>query len=488
MSSIIYRNTIIFYKVKENAQRLPVNSKAKGDILGTCSNHNSSNGKDLIKINPKHKNWRDTMKRIISILLVLAMGCSILSGCSGNSGDYTAVKGDILGLPTESTVEGIELKKMYNEFSINILKNVYAVEGKGSIMISPASILFALNMAALGAEGDTYTEMTNLYAKGATKNDIATFSKSLKETLESSGIVNVANSLWINEDKSYKANVEYLNLLRQYYSASAAQMSFEQTPELKDIINAWIKEKTNDMIENALDKIDPEAFMYIVNCLSFEGKWKEEYKDYQITYDHRFTSGEGKTQQMKSLNSTENLYLEYGGAKGFLKEYEGGDMSFVAILPDDENVSIMEFLNNCSEDFWTQFYDSRNREAVITLLPAFSFDYGAELREILMKMGMILPFTKDADLSGMVTQNDNTNDAKISPIISRIIHKTHIELDEKGTKAAAATIIEAVDGCTSVDAPAPQLKRVILDRPFIYAIVDNNTGLPIFMGVVDSLE
>ena len=109
-------------------------------------------------------------------------------------------------------------------------------------------------------------------------------------------------------------------------------------------------------------------------------------------------------------------------------------------------------------------------------------------KEILMKMGMKLPFTEDADLSGMVAQNGDTSDAKISPMISRIIHKTHIELDEKGTKAAAATIIEATDGCTSVDAPAPQPKKVILDRPFIYAIVDNNTGLPIFMGVVDSLE
>ena len=430
------------------------------------------------------------MKRLISFLLAGIMCCTLLGGCDGYSGDYTTVKGDVFELPNESIVGGAELNKMYSEFSMNLLKSLYEEGETGNIMISPSSILFALDMAALGAEGDTYTEMTNLFAKGASKNDIAIFSKNLKETLESSGVVDVANSLWINDDKDYKANVAYLNLLRQYYSASAAQVSFGANPEeLCQTINKWISEKTKGMINNALDRVNTDAFIYIVNALAFEGKWKEEYKEYQISHNRTFKSENGEKQQMKALNSTEYIYLEYGGATGFKKEYEGGDMSFVAILPDDENISIHDFLSNCPDDFWTRFYDSRHTETVITLLPAFSFDYGAELREILIKMGMELPFSDSADFTGMVSRNNDTGDAEGRPKISRIIHKTHIELDEKGTKAAAATIIEAVDGCTSVDpAPAPKIKEVILDRPFAFAIVDNNTGLPVFMGIVNTME
>ena len=433
------------------------------------------------------------MKKMVSLILVIVMCGSLLTGCGDGKGSYTQVKGDVLQLPEESTIENAELNKMYSEFSMHILKTVHDDNSQENILISPASILFALNMAALGAEGDTYTEMTDLYAKGATKYDIAEFSKNMRDILESSGIVNVANSLWINKDVPFRADEAYLNLLRQYFSAAATQESFSNhTGELLNNINGWIKEKTNGMIDNALNAIDIEAFMYIINALVFEGKWKEEYEDYQITYEKMFKSVSGKNQPMKSMNSSENMYLEYGGAKGFKKNYDGEKMSFVAILPEDENITIQEFLNNCQDDFWTQFYDSRKAETVIALLPSFSFDYTVELSEALKKLGMVLPFSLDADFSGMASSKNNKDDMipddSKSLAISQIIHKTHIELDEKGTKAAAATVLVVTAACDSVDSAPPEPKEVILDRPFAFAIVDNNTGLPVFMGIINTME
>ena len=118
---------------------------------------------------------------------------------------------------------------------------------------------------------------------------------------------------------------------------------------------------------------------------------------------------------------------------------------------------------------------------MITVTPAFKFDYGTEMQEILKKMGMNLAFTEEADFSGMINDEDNGQ-----LMISRVIHKTHIELDETGTKAAAATIIEMEDGCAEPFEPV-EIKKVILDRPFAFAIVNKTTGLPIFMGVVNTL-
>ena len=453
-------------------------------------------------------------KRLLSWCLAVVLACSVFSGCStpaddkGNSGSgepvqnepvvqnepsnqaenpqntasFTAVNGEVKEIAGERSRSDEEIGKNYSEFSLNLLKAGLAECKDGNYMVSPASLLFALNMAALGAEGDTYTEMTNVYAEGASKKDIAEFSKNMMEALEKSGQVGVANSLWINSDKPYRADESYLNLIRQYYSASGAQLSFGENPEeLCGTINGWIKEKTKGMLENVLDKIEPDAFMYIVNALAFEGKWKEEYQEYQITNNRNFKDAYGKQQSMKSLNSTETTYLSYGGAKGFMKDYEGGELAFVTILPEDESISLDEFFSKQDSDFWTAYYNSRSNEDVITVTPAFKFDYGTEMQEILKKMGMNLAFTEEADFSGMINDEDNGQ-----LMISRVIHKTHIELDETGTKAAAATIIEMEDGCAEPFEPV-EIKEVILDRPFAFAIVNKTTGLPIFMGVVNTL-
>ena len=120
-----------------------------------------------------------------------------------------------------------------------------------------------------------------------------------------------------------------------------------------------------------------------------------------------------------------------------------------------------------------------------TTTPAFSFDYSIEMNKMLMNMGMKKAFDKKADFLDMLDPETINPDLQL--YIGSVIQKTHIELDENGTKAAAVTIIDMKATTTSVKEPEPR-KRVILDRPFVFAIIDTETGTPIFAGVVNTVE
>ena len=257
-------------------------------------------------------------------------------------------------------------------------------------MISPASLMFALDMAAMGAQGDTYTQMANLLAEGANKRDLINFAKSYRKTLEKSGLMKIANSIWINENNLKQNNVqineEYLNLLRKVFKAAAASREFDET--VKNEINSWISKHTNKMINNAVDRLDDKTIMLIINCMAFEGKWETPYEDYQINKNGKFTNYAGKSETAKMLSSEENWYLSSDTAQGFLKYYEGGKYAFMAMLPDDENISINDYIAGLSDDAFVKFFESRVREEVDTVTPAFTFDYGIKMNDMLQALGM----------------------------------------------------------------------------------------------------
>ena len=146
----------------------------------------------------------------------------------------------------------------------------------------------------------------------------------------------------INENNLRGNNVQineaYLNLLRKHFKAAAASREFSDT--VKDEINAWISEKTKGMIPKTLDKLDDSTIMLIINAMAFEGKWKNEYKEYQINEDGKFTNYAGEIETAKMLSSEEDYYFETENEKGFMKMYEGDKYAFMAILPLDKEISI----------------------------------------------------------------------------------------------------------------------------------------------------
>ena len=433
------------------------------------------------------------MKKKISVLLIfvlvlgLGFGAADVNNAEAKTKKTAAtVTGKAMKVTKKAKLTNEQMTEGYNLFSLKTLKETLKGEEAGkNVMISPASLMFALDMAAMGAQGNTYKQMANLIAEGANKRDLINFAKSYRKTLEKSGLMKIANSIWINEDNlsanGVKVNEEYLNLLRKVFKAAAASRQFNDAA--KNEINTWISKHTNKMINNAVDKLDEKTIMLIINCMAFEGKWEEPYEGFQINENGKFTNYAGKTETAKMLSSEENWYLSSDTAQGFLKYYEGGKYAFMAMLPNDENISINDYVAGLSDDEFIKFFESRSREAVDTMTPAFTFDYGINMNDMLKSLGMVTPFEYSADFFKML--DPETIDPDIVLYIGSVIQKTHIELDENGTKAAAVTIIDMKCEATAVE-PVRIKKRVILNRPFAFAIMDTETGTPVFTGVVNT--
>ena len=437
------------------------------------------------------------MKKIISLMLVLAIAISL--GATLGKGeaayakttkkkDASTVTGKAMKLTKKTKATTDQMISGYNSFALKTLKGTIADEEVGkNIMISPASLMFALDMCAMGAKGKTYSQMAALIRKGATKRDLVNFAKYYRESLESSGMMDIANSIWINEtnlkNNNVKINEKYLNLLRKQFKAAAASRVF--SPEVCDEINGWISEKTKGMIPKTLDKLDDKTIMLIINAMAFEGKWKEEYKDYQINENGKFTNYLGEKEDAKMLSSEEDFYFETEDAKGFMKYYEGNKYAFMAILPLDSSISINDYVTGLSDDAFENFYKNMYYTEVDTVTPAFTFDYSINMNKMLQKLGMKKAFNIDAEFLTMLDPDCDTSN--IALYVGSVIQKTHIELDEKGTKAAAVTVIDMKCEATAVE-PVKIRNEVILDRPFAFAIVDTESGTPVFAGIVNTVN
>ncbi len=380
----------------------------------------------------------------------------------------------------ERPVPAENMNEAYINFSVELFKRSLT-EGENSI-ISPASVEFALVMALNGADSDTLTEMLTVLCPDATTEDINAFVADLSSMLTYSRGADfyIANSIWSNETILGDClNETYANTLKEDMNADAYMLPFNN--KAVDKINDWVDENTDGMISELLKEIPPDAAMYLINAMTFEGEWSEPYEEYQIKENQIFTNANGEEEEARMLREKSILYLENDDATGFIKYYEGGEYAFMAMLPKEEG-AIEDYVANMTGEDYITFYESLTREYdVITELPCFTYSYDLTLNDALIEMGMPTAFSEGtADFSPMVT------DPTVNLYISNVIHKTYIELDENGTKAAAVTAVEM--SCESAAYEEPkEVKEVILDRPFAYAIVDTHTGMPIFMGTVNSV-
>ena len=216
--------------------------------------------------------------------------------------------------------------------------------------------------------------------------------------------------------------------------------------------------------------------MFLINCIAFDAKWNKGYSDNSVFEDREFTNASGEKEKCTMLSSTESVYLHGDNACGFMKYYKGGRYSFAAVLPA-EGISLSDYAGSLTGEKLTQLLDSRlTDQEVEVLMPEFKFDWGDSIEDQIKAIGLTAPFDKSADLSKMFKSVDG------STYLDQVIHKTHIELDRSGTKAAAVTSIDVK--CDAV----METTYVYLDRPFLFMIVDNYNDLPIFIGALNSVS
>ena len=378
-----------------------------------------------------------------------------------------------------------EQKAGISNAAMALLNNVSENENE-NILISPYSINMALGMTELGASGDTLKQMEETVNGGLSRGEMQSIMYRLSEETESDENIkwNSANSIWFKDDGKWALKDKFLTDVVSFYKPELFNAPFNN--QTVNDINAWVSKETDKMIPKVLDYIDENAVLYLVNAVAFEAEWQEKYEDNDIHEGRTFTNADGSTSEVTMLASTENRYFTLGKGEGFIKPYKGGGFSFVAILPE-EGMSTQEYIADLAasnEDFGKAVREAEY-ESVIVNIPEFSMDYDVKLHEVYKDMGMDIPFDENrAEFREML---EATSGEPYNVWIGRILHKTHIEVDRKGTKAAAATVVEMDARCTSV-AFTPEPKFIILDRPFVYAIVENETGLPFFIGTQNTMS
>ncbi len=335
-------------------------------------------------------------------------------------------------------------------------------------MASPFSVSSALAMTANGAEGETLRGI--LEALGAPDPD--TLNKALYSAAsalpERNGcFVRSANSLWVAPFAAPCVREPFLGANLRFYGAGVSLLPENGGGEA--LINNWVSEQTQGMIGQIVDRLPPDAAMVLLNALCMEAEWARPYREENVS-PAPFASPEGeKTVDM--MYGSETLYLENDAFTGFLKPYAGGDLAFAALLPK-QDLAAGELPGAIGAEDFMSLLHSASYGHVEVAMPKFSFAYGASLRSALSEMGMARLFTPAAELSAMFAP-------PVQPMVSDVLHKTFIDVDTAGTRAAAATAVIVKDSAFFLDS-----HTVRLDRPFLFAIVLGEQRLPLFIGVV----
>ena len=363
----------------------------------------------------------------------------------------------------------------YLEFAIGL----YAREASRTdenLMISPASVLLALSMTAAGTAGDTLTQMTDVLAPGETPEALQAFAVDYNGRInEGSGIeLHSANSIWLNGQYAEGVYQDYLDYITDDYCAKVGVISMDSAGEAE--INGWVNDRTNGMIPSVIQpgSLQSSDYAILVNAIAFDAVWSGGPLD--VIGGQPFNNANGSVSNVDFMSAEPHDLLSTDLATGCKIYYEGAQYAFIVMLPTDETIDANTFASQLTAqeylDFW---YSSSYQEEMYLLCPEFSCDFSTSLKSDLIDMGMTAPFSVDeADFANMT-------DAQIS--IGEVIQVTHIDVDHNGTRASAATAVEAT-AAGVVEEPI----YITLDRPFVYAIVDTQTGLPLFIGTVNNFS
>jgi serine protease inhibitor len=404
------------------------------------------------------------MKKIAFLTVMLAMVFS----CEKSEQENTLKKLNV----TKTTREIITAD---NAFGLSLFREVVTSDKEAkNIFISPTSVALALAMAYNGAQGDTKAAMENvLQKKGFTLQEINESYKSLIDalvTVDPKVLLEVANSIWYRQD--FTVLPDFITLNSNYFYATVKAADFNN-PATVDAINGWVNEKTHEKITSIIDNIASEAVMYLINAIYFKGIWRSEF-DKEKTADGPFTSGEGEMLTIPMMQQ-QDTFRYFHNEKLACAElpYGQGNYNMIILLPEI-GITLQDVIGSLTSESWEAMMNSLTREELVVRLPKFKFDYERTINDELTDMGMGIAFSDMADFTGI------NSDGGLK--ISKVLHKTFVEVDEEGTEAAAVTAV--IIGTTAYPGEKVPISFVV-DHPFVFAIRERDTGAIVFIGCVN---
>ena len=334
-----------------------------------------------------------------------------------------------------------------------------------NVVISPISVLALLEMLKASTGVKTRTEIEYaLYGKADSEETDYCYIDFLNDVCSEDGF-DSASVVIVNEGIRDLIRSDYEELIMNY---GAALFS---SSDVINGVNRWVDEKTRGMIKHIADDSMTDVQACLMNADAFEAEWSDKYEDDDVI-DSVFHNSDQTLSNVSMLLSNEYGYIDNAFFTGFVKEYEEG-FQFVVLLPKKRGKMFLD--KAITQTDFTTITNTAIDTDVRAYMPEFSMDFDMDLKKYLMGKGVKKVFDDEADFSPMTSA-----DIKIEAIKQ----KAHIEVDRAGTKAAAVIYAFVVGAC----ADNRTQKEVKLDRPFIFAIVHKETGLPVFIGNVNKLE
>ena len=416
------------------------------------------------------------MKRALALLLVSALSLSLLSGCSAGPAAEQLSAEPISLTAQELAAHGPDVQDAcdaLSSFGLELLQNT---EQSGeSTLLSPLSVILALSMAANGAEGETLAQFqealggVSLEALNAACQSLLSDYRQLGGSTRAS----IANSLWV--DPEGQISEEFIGRCMGIYGAEVFQGELS-APAVVDNVNRWVSKQTEGLIPKLVQQPFPEdTAALLINALYLNNTWELAF-DPNSTYPREFTNSGGQVERMDFLRHsfTDLLYLQGEGAQVVVLPYDDGRLAFAAILPDSPDLS--GWLDSLDGNALSRLVQGAEEQRFLYLaFPKFEAEWSGSLQKILTDMGLADAFTPgQADFSRM---GDHPN----GYYLSEVLHAAKLQVNEKGTEAAAATLVAPASGAP----PPEQGVELLLDRPFLYGIFDRQNGVPLFLGTFE---
>ncbi|HHY60668.1 MAG TPA: serpin family protein [Clostridia bacterium] len=401
------------------------------------------------------------------VALVVLLSLAVLTGCAAGLVPMSP-QADLSKLD-RAVLEG------NTEFAFDLFREVNREDREKNVFISPLSVSLALTMTYQGARGTTQAGMAealnyqgvDLEALNETYRQLLTYLAGVDKDIE----LRIGNSIWVREGEDIQP--AFLEVNKNVFRAEVAELDFSR-PEAAATINGWIAKATAGKIDKMLEgEIPPHVIMYLINAIYFRGQWAEQF-DPRNTFPAEFRAGTGLKQQVQMMSKFGRA--EYGEGEDYRVvklPYGKGKTAMYVVLPGDD-VEINAFIESLDRAKWEEIRQSTSTQRdVVVQLPRFKMEYGVKLlNDSLAKLGMAEAFTDRADFSGI----------RDDVYISRVMHKAVIEVNEEGSEAAGATVVEVVETA------ALEPLRFIADRPFVFLIAEEETGTILFMGKMWSVE
>ncbi|MDR6224473.1 serpin family protein [Desmospora profundinema] len=402
------------------------------------------------------------LSKIPNRWLVIVCMMLLISGC-GNSKQAFQREDIDKRLPTAN-----------NEFAFRLYQEVLKQEKANNVFLSPLSVSLALSMTVNGADQETRSAMVQaLQVQDLTLEDLNRSNAALQSVLQQADPdvkVTLAHSLWGREGTLFRP--DFLERNEAYYDARVTELDF-QDPGASDTINEWVRKETEGKIGPIIDgNIDPDTFLFLINAIYFKGKWSTPF-DEAATTDQDFHLPDGTTRTVPMMVQSGELdYYKGDNFEAVRLPYGNKQFEMTVFLPD-EGISLERFYKQLNADHWKKWMAGFETTAGTIQLPRFELEYEKTLNGALKALGMEVAFDEHrADFGQMVSTPPRA-------YIHEVKHQSFIEVNEKGTEAAAATSVEM----RTVSAPL-DLFQMRVDRPFFFAIHDQKTGTLLFMGSV----